>query len=293
MESSGASQRIFTDVVRLWAVCEQSELDATVARIYSSYLRGAECLVRKRLRGIESPSPSEPSVPSDEKADPSSSSRMRLPATYTEVAVLEALKPESQSKRKKKKGKQVALLEHELQLPAAAGRGGSNRHLLKFYDFDTVQTRSFMQRARLVQDPSDTLQDTSTSTSTPQTANAPVKVTETESPDTLEIEFPFRLTEMEYFVVNLNPRPEEPIILLGRSGTGKTTCCLYRMFSQFVTYWFRAKKAGRPLIPRPTDRDRSNSIEYTEKNSANDRAPELSSGFLYYPLKALSFHFFC
>ena len=31
----------------------------------------------------------------------------------------------------------------------------------------------------------------------------------------------------------------EPLLLLGRSGTGKTTCCLHRMFISFMSHWGR------------------------------------------------------
>ena len=37
--------------------------------------------------------------------------------------------------------------------------------------------------------------------------------------------------------------------MLGRSGTGKTTCCLYRLWSQFLNYWNTAALSG-PQIPR-------------------------------------------
>ncbi|XP_069106453.1 TPR and ankyrin repeat-containing protein 1-like [Argopecten irradians] len=50
--------------------------------------------------------------------------------------------------------------------------------------------------------------------------------------ETLDVDFPFRVTELEYAIINL--RSEAPILLIGRSGTGKTTCCLYRMWHQFI-----------------------------------------------------------
>ena len=65
----------------------------------------------------------------------------------------------------------------------------------------------------------------------------------------VNVEFPFRVTELEHAIINLKHDPPAPIILLGRSGTGKTTCCLYRLLSRFIHYWTQAK-AGGPLIPR-------------------------------------------
>ncbi|XP_053215483.1 TPR and ankyrin repeat-containing protein 1 [Podarcis raffonei] len=67
---------------------------------------------------------------------------------------------------------------------------------------------------------------------------------------TTAVEYPFRVGELEYAVIDLNPRPLEPIILIGRSGTGKTTCCLYRLWKKFYSYWEKAELAGGPLLVR-------------------------------------------
>lgn len=67
---------------------------------------------------------------------------------------------------------------------------------------------------------------------------------------TTTVEYPFRVGELEYAVIDLNPRPLEPIILIGRSGTGKTTCCLYRLWKKFHVYWEKAQQAGSPLLAR-------------------------------------------
>lgn len=63
-----------------------------------------------------------------------------------------------------------------------------------------------------------------------------------------KVDFPFRVTDLEHAIINL--RSKAPILLLGRSGTGKTTCCLYRLWSQFVSYWTQAATADAPLLPR-------------------------------------------
>ncbi|XP_004676694.1 PREDICTED: TPR and ankyrin repeat-containing protein 1 [Condylura cristata] len=67
---------------------------------------------------------------------------------------------------------------------------------------------------------------------------------------TTTVEYPFRVGELEYSVINLNPKPLEPIILIGRSGTGKTTCCLYRLWKKFHNYWEKAEQAGSPLLAK-------------------------------------------
>ena len=62
-------------------------------------------------------------------------------------------------------------------------------------------------------------------------------------------DFPFQVSPLEYAVIRLEPKHRCPILLLGRSGTGKTTCCLYRLWSQFLNYWNTAALSG-PQIPR-------------------------------------------
>lgn len=64
-----------------------------------------------------------------------------------------------------------------------------------------------------------------------------------------KLDFPFRVTELEHAIINLRPSQPCPIILLGRSGTGKTTCCLYRLWNEFQSYWEKAATAG-PHIPK-------------------------------------------
>ena len=46
-------------------------------------------------------------------------------------------------------------------------------------------------------------------------------------------DFPFKVTEVEHSIINLCTT--SPILLLGRSGTGKTTCCLYRLCHRYNT----------------------------------------------------------
>ncbi|NXY88396.1 TRNK1 protein, partial [Alcedo cyanopectus] len=73
------------------------------------------------------------------------------------------------------------------------------------------------------------------------------------------VEYPFRVGELEYAVIDLNPKPLEPIILIGRSGTGKTTCCLYRLWKKFYSYWEKSTLAGGPLLERQTWQQRQRS----------------------------------
>ncbi|XP_052214395.1 TPR and ankyrin repeat-containing protein 1-like isoform X2 [Dreissena polymorpha] len=88
-----------------------------------------------------------------------------------------------------------------------------------------------------------------------------------------KVDFPFRVTDLEHAFINL--KSKAPILLLGRSGTGKTTCCMYRLWSQFQTYWSKAKDAGAPILPRcvefvhdePIEEDNSNEEGESSDNS--------------------------
>ncbi|XP_067837421.1 TPR and ankyrin repeat-containing protein 1-like [Heptranchias perlo] len=64
------------------------------------------------------------------------------------------------------------------------------------------------------------------------------------------IEYPFRVGELEYAVIDLVPKPLQAIILIGRSGTGKTTCCLYRLWKRFQLYWEKTQEVGSPWLAR-------------------------------------------
>ncbi|NXV83306.1 TRNK1 protein, partial [Atlantisia rogersi] len=100
------------------------------------------------------------------------------------------------------------------------------------------------------------------------------------------VEYPFRVGELEYAVIDLNPKPMEPIILIGRSGTGKTTCCLYRLWKKFYSYWEKSTLANSPLLERQTWQQRQCSevekvrLEKEEselKEDSDDSSDELVS----------------
>ena len=61
-------------------------------------------------------------------------------------------------------------------------------------------------------------------------------------------DFPFKEWPKEHDIINL-PQGKVSILLLGRSGTGKTTCCLYRLWNQFKSYWMSVVN-DEPMIPR-------------------------------------------
>ena len=58
-------------------------------------------------------------------------------------------------------------------------------------------------------------------------------------------DFPFKGWPEEHDIISL--QEGQTILLLGRSGTGKTTCCVYRLWNQCSMYW---KMAAGPYIRR-------------------------------------------
>ncbi|XP_064624179.1 TPR and ankyrin repeat-containing protein 1-like [Lineus longissimus] len=63
-----------------------------------------------------------------------------------------------------------------------------------------------------------------------------------------KIDIPFKPTEREHAIIYKNQDPPCPLLLIGRSGTGKTTCCLYRLWSRFERYWKGTVKENLPVL---------------------------------------------
>ncbi|XP_072047467.1 TPR and ankyrin repeat-containing protein 1-like [Amphiura filiformis] len=86
----------------------------------------------------------------------------------------------------------------------------------------------------------------------------------------VKVDFPFCVTELEDAIINLQPTPPSSVLLLGRSGTGKTTCCLYRLWAAFERYWKYAwNLRGEPQIPR--DVAYSDMLEREEDQGKNKK----------------------
>ena len=89
-------------------------------------------------------------------------------------------------------------------------------------------------------------------------------------------DFPFRVSELEHSVINLIPKPMTSILLLGRSGTGKTTCCLYRLWNNYQTYW-QCNTLAEPNIPnvaqfKPLETEDNTDEENEEGENATGRS---------------------
>ena len=81
-------------------------------------------------------------------------------------------------------------------------------------------------------------------------------------------DFPFKEWPKEHEIINL-PQDTESILLLGRSGTGKTTCCLYRLWNEFKAYWDRPTVVRLPRKPLVTVR-----LPSTAENEGEDEGAD-------------------
>ena len=77
-------------------------------------------------------------------------------------------------------------------------------------------------------------------------------------------DFPFKEWPKEHDIINM-PQGRESILLLGRSGTGKTTCCLYRLWNEFCMYWVEAINKGPLCLRRPLSIEESD-LQVTEND---------------------------
>jgi len=72
-----------------------------------------------------------------------------------------------------------------------------------------------------------------------------------------------------------------PVIVIGRSGSGKTLCCVYRMYFQYQQYWERATAAGgEPLLPHGRQFTHFNQIFVTHSASLANKVQEYFSNLL-------------
>ena len=98
-------------------------------------------------------------------------------------------------------------------------------------------------------------------------------------------DFPFKGWPKENEIINLSM--DNSILLLGRSGTGKTTCCLYRLWNQFKVYWesdtdLRIQRISlikpKPTINIPMEASENEGINIGQNKPALHLQPKLSSG---------------
>ena len=90
--------------------------------------------------------------------------------------------------------------------------------------------------------------------------------------DNIHRKYPFKEWREEHDIIQMPD--SESILLLGRSGTGKTTCCLYRMMNQF--YHWSGGDAPHLLLPRARLTPNSDTIPDLEPQECH-RSPSLTN----------------
>ena len=104
------------------------------------------------------------------------------------------------------------LMKPEHHFVPAASTNESEYSITTFYSFDTVSVKSMITGSNEKRD------------------------------------YPFKEWQRENEVIKISSK--EAILLLGRSGTGKTTCCLYRLWNEFKNYWNPKSSNFSLKIPR-------------------------------------------
>ena len=139
----------------------------------------------------------------------------------------------------------ISKLESDHHFIPAASTKEDEYNVTTFYSFDTTTVKSMLQGAND------------------------------------RMDFPFKEWHKEHEIIKLTNT--EAILLLGRSGTGKTTCCLYRLWNEFKNFWNPELNTGwkirrRHLIPPtvlmlPTDGDEKKPFSKDVKATTNTAAP--------------------
>ncbi|XP_043544767.1 TPR and ankyrin repeat-containing protein 1-like [Chiloscyllium plagiosum] len=177
--------RVYSEIIRIWdIILDHNKLNRALDMIRSSYDRGQNCILRKKLKGIN-------------KAVLTSNLNVqkRIPLFFVEC--IDWKEPKEKVP--------------EYFPPASAVETEYN--IMKFHSFSTNMALNILTNLEK------------------------------------RVEYPFRVGELEYAIIDLVPKPLQAIILIGRSGTGKTTCCLYRLWKHFQLYWEKTQ-IGNPWLVR-------------------------------------------
>ena len=110
--------------------------------------------------------------------------------------------------------KDLGQVANEFHYVPAGSTNESEYNVTTFYSFDTVHVKSMITGSNEKRD------------------------------------YPFKEWQKEHEIIKIEVK--EAIFLLGRSGTGKTTCCLYRLWNEFKNYWNPESTTYCFKIPRKT-----------------------------------------
>ncbi|XP_038665773.1 TPR and ankyrin repeat-containing protein 1-like isoform X2 [Scyliorhinus canicula] len=196
--------RVYSEIIRIWdIILDHNKLNHALDMICSSYDRGQNCILRKKLKGIT-------------KAVLTSNLNVqkRIPLIFVECV---------DWKQRKEKVSEY--------FPAASAVE-TEYNIMKFHSFSTNMALNILSNLES------------------------------------RVEYPFRVGELEYAIIDLVPKPLEAIILIGRSGTGKTTCCLYRLWKCFQVYWEKTQVGNPWLVRQVWHKRKTGPVEDGEKEAA-------------------------
>ena len=191
---------IYTEVIRIWdIVFDHDTVPRKIKSIVRSYDRGANCYIRKNLKGI-SVSDSSPSIINDQKSVPKlyvAKEDHRQRATEYSTSIDSPCTSDESTK---------------MFFPPGSPEE-TEYQTLKFYAFSNAVVNAML-----------------------------------DNQNSSNFDFPFCVSKLEHSVISLAPKQTASILLLGRSGTGKTTCCLYRLWNNYKKYWL-VNTVSEPSIP--------------------------------------------
>ncbi|XP_072045621.1 TPR and ankyrin repeat-containing protein 1-like isoform X2 [Amphiura filiformis] len=219
---SAPGGRIYSEIIRIWdIVFDHDNLSRAIETIVKSYERGKDCIIQKKLVGIDR-----------REFTSGKTTQQRVPMFYRETRDISPFKSPTRNNNQQ-------LVDRGKDFFPPASSKENEYHIMKFYSFNSSLVNAIL------------------------------------TDSSVKVDFPFRVTELEHAIINLQPRPPSSVLLLGRSGTGKTTCCLYRLWTAFVRYWKLAcDTGGEPLIPREVAFIHKDTLEDEEDQEGEDGEEE-------------------
>ena len=241
------NRKIYAEIIRVWdVITDHDNLHRAVKRIARSNVRGQQSIVRKRLRGLAAATArrlgDQDTRPGNQpKSSPGNhdSRRGNQEENNNRYSNQQNGYPSNQRKRLPALYMEEAENDTDVRIWTPPASCVENEyHIMKFYAFNTALVSYILEH------------------------------------EGTKVDFPFNVTDIEYSYIRLNPKPPTPLLVLGRSGTGKTTCCMYRLWIQFLAYWEKAFLADGALIPRREAYTARHTAESESESESDDDGHE-------------------